>query len=40
MAKVGGWLGIVTGVLAWYTAAGTVINSSHKRELVPTNVKR
>ena len=40
LVKVGGWLGIVTGVLAWYTAAAIVINSSHKRELVPTNLKR
>lgn len=40
LSKVGGWLGIVTGLLAWYTAAAVVINSSHKRELVPTNLKR
>jgi succinate-acetate transporter protein len=40
LTKVGGYLGIVTGLLAWYTAAGTVINSSHQRELVPLNVKR
>jgi succinate-acetate transporter protein len=40
LAKVGGWLGVVTGLLAWYTAAAVVINSSHKRELVPTNLKR
>ena len=40
LTKIGGYLGIVTGVLAWYTAAGTVINASHKRELVPLNVKR
>lgn len=40
LAKIGGWLGVVTGLLAWYTAAAVVINSSHKRELVPTNLKR
>jgi succinate-acetate transporter protein len=40
LTKVGGYLGIVTGILAWYTAAATVINSSHKRELVPLNLKR
>lgn len=40
LTKVGGWLGVVTGLLAWYTAAAVVINSSHKRELVPTNFKR
>jgi hypothetical protein len=40
MTKVGGYLGIVTALLAWYTAAAVVVNSSHKRELVPTNFKR
>ena len=40
LTKIGGWLGIVTGLLAWYTASAIVINSSHKRELVPTNLKR
>jgi succinate-acetate transporter protein len=40
LTKVGGWLGIVTGLLAWYTAAATVVNTAHKRELLPTNVKR
>jgi succinate-acetate transporter protein len=36
LTKIGGYLGIVTGLLAWYAAAATVINSTHKRELVPT----
>jgi uncharacterized protein len=40
LTKVGGWLGVVTGLLAWYTAAANVINTSHKRELLPLNVKR
>ena len=40
LTKVGGYLGIVTGLLAWYTAAAVVINASHQRELVPVNVKR
>jgi succinate-acetate transporter protein len=31
---------VVTGLLAWYTAAANVINTSHKRELLPLNVKR
>ena len=40
LTKVGGWLGVVTGLLAWYTAAANVINTSHKRELLPLNLKR
>jgi succinate-acetate transporter protein len=40
ITKIGGYLGIVTGLLAWYTAAATVINTAHKRELLPTNLKR
>jgi succinate-acetate transporter protein len=40
LTKVGGWLGVVTGLLAWYTAAAVVVNTSHKRDLLPTNVKR
>jgi succinate-acetate transporter protein len=40
LTKVGGWLGVVTGLLAWYTASANVINTSHKRELLPLNLKR
>jgi hypothetical protein len=40
LTKVGGWLGVVTGLLAWYTAAGHVVNATHKRELLPLNMKR
>lgn len=40
LTKVGGWLGVVTGLLAWYTAAANVINTSHRRELLPLNLKR
>ncbi|HWG23766.1 acetate uptake transporter [Actinospica sp.] len=40
LTKVGGWLGVVTGLLAWYTAAANVVNASHKRELLPLNLKR
>ena len=40
LTKVGGWLGIVTGLLAWYTAGATIVNTAHKRELLPTNLKR
>jgi succinate-acetate transporter protein len=40
LTKVGGWLGVVTGLLAWYLAAAIVVNATHKRELLPVNVKR
>ncbi|HTJ66191.1 MAG TPA: acetate uptake transporter [Actinospica sp.] len=40
LTKIGGWLGVVTGLLAWYTAAANVINTGHKRELLPLNLKR
>lgn len=40
LTKVGGWLGVVTGLLAWYLAAAVVVNATHKRDVLPTNVKR
>jgi succinate-acetate transporter protein len=40
LTKVGGWLGVVTGLLAWYTAAAHVVNFTHKREVLPMNLKR
>lgn len=40
LTKVGGWLGVVTGLLAWYLAAAVVVNASHKREVLPVNLKR
>jgi succinate-acetate transporter protein len=40
LTKVGGWLGVVTAVLAWYLAAAVVVNATHKRELLPVNLKR
>jgi uncharacterized protein len=36
MTKVGGWLGIVTGAVAWYASAATVINATHRRDVLPT----
>jgi succinate-acetate transporter protein len=36
LTKVGGWLGIITAALAWYASAATVINSTHKRDVLPT----
>ncbi|MDQ0381385.1 acetate uptake transporter [Amycolatopsis thermophila] len=35
MAKVGGWLGLVTAVLAWYASFAGVTNFTWKRTLVP-----
>jgi succinate-acetate transporter protein len=34
--KVGGWLGIVTAVLAWYASCAGVVNATHRRNLLPT----
>jgi succinate-acetate transporter protein len=36
MTKVGGWLGIVTAAAAFYASAATVINVTHKRDMLPT----
>ncbi len=36
LTKVGGWLGIVTAVLAFYASAATVINATHRRDVLPT----
>jgi succinate-acetate transporter protein len=36
LTKVGGWLGIITAALAWYASAATVINTAHKRDVLPT----
>ncbi|HEY3211457.1 MAG TPA: acetate uptake transporter, partial [Actinomycetota bacterium] len=33
--KLGGWVGIVTAILAWYLAAAIVINHTFKRTVVP-----
>ncbi|MFD4612998.1 acetate uptake transporter [Streptomyces sp. NPDC058451] len=34
--QVGGWFGIATGLVAWYASAAGVINSTHRRTLLPT----
>ncbi|MFH9983752.1 acetate uptake transporter [Streptomyces sp. NPDC017179] len=34
--QVGGWFGIATGLAAWYASAAGVINSTHRRTLLPT----
>jgi hypothetical protein len=35
MVRIGGWLGILTAVLAWYASAAGVINDTHKRVVLP-----
>ncbi|NKQ58979.1 acetate uptake transporter [Amycolatopsis sp. K13G38] len=34
-AKIGGWLGLVTAVLAWYASFASVTNSTFKRTILP-----
>ncbi|MGN6252388.1 MAG: acetate uptake transporter [Marmoricola sp.] len=36
LGKIGGWLGILTALLAWYTSFAGVTAFTHKRSLVPT----
>lgn len=36
MTKVGGWIGIVTAAAAFYASAASVINATHKRDMLPT----
>jgi succinate-acetate transporter protein len=36
MTKVGGWLGLVTAVLAWYASLAGVTNATWKRVVLPT----
>ena len=36
MSKVGGWLGLLTAALAWYTALAGVTNATYKRNVLPT----
>jgi uncharacterized protein len=35
IGKVGGWLGLLTAVLAWYTSFAVVLNSTFKRTVLP-----
>jgi hypothetical protein len=34
--RIGGWLGIVTAVAAWYASFASVVNETHKRQWLPT----
>ena len=36
MTKVGGWLGLITAVAAWYASFAGVFNSTAKRTVMPT----
>jgi succinate-acetate transporter protein len=36
MTKVGGWLGLITAVLAWYTSFAVVTNATWKKTVLPT----
>lgn len=36
MTHIGGWLGLITAVLAWYTSFAGVFNSTAKRAVLPT----
>jgi uncharacterized protein len=36
MTRIGGILGIITAALAFYASAATVINTTHKRDVLPT----
>jgi succinate-acetate transporter protein len=35
MTQLGGWLGILTALLAWYASFAVVANSTFKRTLLP-----
>jgi succinate-acetate transporter protein len=35
ITRIGGWLGVITAILAWYAAAAVIINSTHKRVVLP-----
>ena len=36
MTKVGGWLGLVTAVLAWYASLAGVVAATYRRPVLPT----
>jgi uncharacterized protein len=36
MTKVGGYLGIITAVIAWYASFAGVVNATHNKQLLPT----
>lgn len=40
ITKAGGWLGLLTGLLAWYTSFAGVASSTFNREVLPVRVPR
>ncbi|MFJ6562235.1 acetate uptake transporter [Streptomyces sp. NPDC091412] len=36
VTRIGGWFGIASGLVAWYASAAAVINTTHRRTLLPT----
>jgi len=39
MTKIGGWLGLVTAVVAWYTSFAGVLSSTFRRPVLPTGAR-
>ncbi len=35
LTRLGGWIGVLTAVLAWYVAAAVLINSTYQRTVLP-----
>ena len=35
LARIGGWLGIITALLAWYASAAVIINTTWQRAVLP-----
>jgi len=35
ITKVGGWLGLITAVVAWYASFAVVTNATWKRPIIP-----
>ncbi|CAF1244244.1 unnamed protein product [Rotaria magnacalcarata] len=38
ITNIGGWVGIVTAGLAWYTSGATIINTTFKKSVLPLGV--
>ena len=36
MTKIGGWLGLLTALVAWYASFAGVLNGTAKRVIMPT----
>lgn len=39
LVKAGGWLGIITALIAWYASAAGVINSTHGKVVLPLGTR-